>query len=134
MNYTLHSFSLLSGFCPIGFFRLKVFNEAINASIKGKDHKYLCTVLFFPFVRFFVPLGFSGLGFLMRQYYSMHIHEYNEYLRGSVMKYMNEYSLYSMYLLWHIRNLYICNLYTSMYIQCTYYGIFVTYTFVTYIH
>ena len=27
--------------------------------------------------------------------YSMHIHEYNEYSRGSVMKYMNEYSLYS---------------------------------------
>ena len=52
MNYALHSFSLLSGFCPIGFFRLKVFNEAINASIKGRDHKYLCTVLFFPFVRF----------------------------------------------------------------------------------
>ena len=39
MNYALHSFSLLSGFCPIGFFRLKVFNEAINASIKGRDHK-----------------------------------------------------------------------------------------------
>ena len=52
MNYALHSFSLLSGFCPIGFFRLKVFNEAINASIKGRDHKNLCTVLFFPFVRF----------------------------------------------------------------------------------
>ena len=46
-----------------------------------------------------------------------------------VMKYMNEYSLYSMYLLWHIRNLY-----TSMYIQCTYYDTFVTYTFITYIH
>ena len=54
----------------------------------------------------------------------MHIHEYNEYSRGSVMKYMNEYSLYSMYLLWHIRNLYI-----SINIQCTYYD-----TFVTYIH
>ena len=54
MNYALHSFSLLSGFCPIGFFRLKVFNEAINASIKGRDHKYLCTVLFFPFVLFFL--------------------------------------------------------------------------------
>ena len=52
MNYALHSFSLLSGFCPIGFFRLKVFNEAINASIKGRDHKYLCTILFFPFVWF----------------------------------------------------------------------------------
>ena len=36
MNYALHSFSLLSGFCPIGFFRLKIFNEAINASIKGE--------------------------------------------------------------------------------------------------
>ena len=95
MNYALHSFSLLSGFCPIGFFRLKVFNEAINASIKGRDHKNLCTILFFPFV----PLGFSDLRFLMRQYHSMHIHEYNEYSRGSVMKYMNEYSLYSMYLL-----------------------------------
>ena len=94
MNYTLHSFSLLSGFCPIGFFQLKVFNEAINASIKGRDHKYLCTVLLFPFVQFFfVPLGFSGLRFLMRQYHSMHVHEYNEYLKGSVMKY--EYSLYS---------------------------------------
>ena len=99
MNYALHSFSLLSSFCPIEFFRLKVFNEAINASIKGRDHKNLCTVFFFPFVRFFVPLGFSGLRFLMRQYHSMHIHEYNEYPRGSVMKYMNEYSLYSMYLL-----------------------------------
>ena len=63
MNYALHYFSLLSGFYPIGFFRLKVFNEAINASIKGRDHKFLCTVLFFPFVLFFFPLGFSGLRF-----------------------------------------------------------------------
>ena len=63
MNYALHSFSLLSCFCPIGFFRLMVFNEAINACIKGRDHKYLCTLLFFPFVLFFVPLGFSGLRF-----------------------------------------------------------------------
>ena len=61
MNYALHSFSLLSGFCPIGFFRLKVFNEAINASIKGRDHKYLCIVLFFPFVHFFCPTGFFRL-------------------------------------------------------------------------
>ena len=52
MNYALHSFSLLSDFCPIGFFRLKVFNEAINASIKWRDHKNLCIVLFFSFVRF----------------------------------------------------------------------------------
>ena len=59
MNYALHSFSFLSGFCPIGFFRLKVFNEAINASIKGRYYKYLCTVLFFPFVQFFVPLVFN---------------------------------------------------------------------------
>ena len=44
------------------------------------------------------------------------------YKIGFVMKYMNEYLLYSMYLLWHIRNLY-----TSMNIQCTYYGTFVTY-------
>ena len=50
MNYALHSFSLLSGFCPIGFFRLKIFNEAINASIKERYHKNLCNVLFFPFV------------------------------------------------------------------------------------
>ena len=91
MHCTLFPFCPV--FCPIGLFWLKVFNEAINASIKGRDHKYLCTVLFFPFVRFFVPLGFSGLRFLMRQYHSMHIHEYNEYSRGSVMKYMNEYSL-----------------------------------------
>ena len=60
MNYALHSFSLLSGFCPIGFFQLKVFNEAINASIKGRDNKYLCIVLFFPFVRF-CPTGFFRL-------------------------------------------------------------------------
>ena len=52
MNYALHSFSLLSGFCPIGFFQLKVFNEATNASIKWRDLKNLYTVLFFPFVRF----------------------------------------------------------------------------------
>ena len=52
MNYALHSFSLMSGFYPIEFFRLKVFNEAINESIKERDHKYLCTVLFYPFVRF----------------------------------------------------------------------------------
>ena len=99
MNYALHSFSLLSGFCPIGFFRLKVFNEAINASIKGRDHKKFMHCTLFPFCPIFVLLGFSGLRFLMRQYHSMHIHEYNEYSRGSVMKYMNEYSLYSMYLL-----------------------------------
>ena len=96
MNYALHSFSLLSGFCPVGFFRLKVFYEAINASITGRDHKYLCTVLFFPFVRFLSHWVFSiALRFLMRQYHSMHNHEYNEYSRGSVMKYMNAYSLYS---------------------------------------
>ena len=63
MNYALHSFSLLSGFCPIGFFRLKVFNEAINASIKGRDHKNLCTVLFFPFVRFLSHWVFPAKGF-----------------------------------------------------------------------
>ena len=63
MNYALHSFSLLSGFCPIGFFRLKVFNEAINESIKGRDHKYLCTVLFFLFVRFLSHLVFPAEGF-----------------------------------------------------------------------
>ena len=95
MNYALHSFSLLSVFYPIGFFWLKVFNEAINASMKGIYHKYLCTVLFFHFVWFFVQLGFFGLRFIMRQYHSMHIHEHNKYLRGSVMKYINEYSLYS---------------------------------------
>ena len=61
MNYALHSFSLLSCLRPIGFFRLKVFNEAINASIKGRDHKYLCIVLFFPFVRFLSHWVFSGL-------------------------------------------------------------------------
>ena len=60
MNYAEHSFSLLFDFCPIGFFRLKVFNEVINASIKGRDHKNLCTVLFFPFVRF-LPTGFFRL-------------------------------------------------------------------------
>ena len=43
MNYALHSFSLLSGFCPFGFFRLKVFNEAINASIKGRARLYHVT-------------------------------------------------------------------------------------------
>ena len=60
MNYALHSFSLLSGFCPIGFFRLKVFNEAINASIKGRDHKNLCTVLF-SLLSCFCPTGFFRL-------------------------------------------------------------------------
>ena len=28
--YALYSFSLLSGFCPTGFFRLKIFNEAVS--------------------------------------------------------------------------------------------------------
>ena len=60
MNYALHSFSLLSGFCPVGFFWLKVFYEAINASITGRDHKYLCIVLFF-LLSGFCPTGFFRL-------------------------------------------------------------------------
>ena len=61
MNYALHSFSLLSGFCPIGFFRLKVFDEAINASIKGRDHKKFMHFTLFPFCPVFCPTRFFRL-------------------------------------------------------------------------
>ena len=60
MNYALHTFSLLSGFCPIGFFRLKVFNEEINASIKGEIIN-IYALYYFSLLSGFCPTGFFWL-------------------------------------------------------------------------
>ncbi len=49
--YALHSFSLRSGFIPLGF-PDKVFNEAVQ---QGRIQK---ATLFFPELRF-CPIGFS---------------------------------------------------------------------------